>query len=135
MNAFQVSNHQPRQRFHFQFHKVGGMAIPTKRHNQFGSQSKRFLFFLKPHYVLMTCKNLGSTYGEFNLFFFEIWQIWGISPKKILYRNHEPFFCYLVTKFHRKKKGWSRTKLCPSYFIPNSKIKPKQFIEINTNKE
>jgi hypothetical protein len=51
-------------------------------------------FFFKPYYVLMTCKNLGSNYGEFNPFSLKYGKFGGFPPpkKKYLIEIMGPFF-------------------------------------------
>ncbi len=36
---------------------------------------------MKPHYKLVTCKNLWSKYDRFNLLNLKIWQLWEFYPK------------------------------------------------------
>jgi len=43
-------------------------------------RKSRIIFYWKPCYVLATCQNLQSKYGDFSLFLFpfQMWRIWGL---------------------------------------------------------
>jgi hypothetical protein len=67
--------------------------------------------FLKPCYVLVTCKNLCSkkNMAISRLFYLEIWRIWGTFSPKILWRSLSPFPLFLCVAKWRNchpKKRW-----------------------------
>ncbi len=55
--------------------------------------------FLKSNYQLMSCKNLQSEYGYFNLFLLKMWQIWKIFSHKILSKSCR--LSFLVFKWQK----------------------------------